>query len=125
MTTNKILFFEQNAFTEVFQTWCEKQQAQVELIDSKDNLLDECDGLIIFHENHNFSKEAEQMREYFEKNNKLTHKVDINGTLVATTSNLTLWMERNKIKTAMVCGVPELVQNENLSRFLDKVAEQV
>jgi hypothetical protein len=56
MTTKKFLFFEQNAFTEVFQTWCENQLTQVELIDSKDDLVDECNGLIIFHYNHNFSK---------------------------------------------------------------------
>lgn len=121
MTTKKIVFVANTPFTEVMQAWSSDNGLEFELHDSKTDMLELAEGLAIFHENHNFSKETEELRDLFDKSNKPVHKVDINGTLVATTSNLLLWMERERLTSLLVLGNPELAVNENLKRFLDKL----
>lgn len=122
MITSVFLFIEQNSFSEFVQKWCEENGVRVEIIDSKSNYLDTSNGIVMFHENHNFSKEAEDILNTFDKNNLPIHKVDINGTLVATSSNFYHWMERNKIERLLVIGGANLTENENLLRFFGKIS---
>lgn len=122
MITKVFLFVEQNSFSEFVQKWCVENSVGSEIIDSKSNYLEACDGIVMFHENHNFSKEGEDLLDTFDKNNLPIHKVDINGTLVATSSNFYLWLERNKIERLLVIGGANLTENENLLRFFGKIA---
>jgi len=122
MIKRVFLFIEQNSFSEFVQKWCEENGVETGIIDSKTNYLDASNGIVLFHENHNFSKEAEDLLNLFDKNNQPIHKVDINGTLVATSSNFLNWLERNKIERLLVIGGNNLTDNDNLIRFFAKIS---
>ena len=47
--------------------------------------------------------------------------IDINGTLQVAVSNFQLWLTTNKCKSVLIVGAEELLENENLDRFLNKI----
>lgn len=122
MTEKTFLFIEQNIFSEFVQKWCEDNGVGVDFVDFKSDYLDTSDAIAMFHENHNFSKAAEELRDIFDKNNLPIHKVDINGTVIATSANFRHWLERNSIKRMIIIGEPSLIQNENFTRFLNRIS---
>ncbi len=122
MKIELIYLIDQNGFHDVIKTWADQKGIEVAIIDPKsDDFLDLIDGMTLIHENHNFSKEAEELQNYLNKNNRPTHKIDINGTVAATASNFTMWTERNKTKKLLLVGGLEVIQNPNLNRFLSKI----
>jgi hypothetical protein len=125
MKTEKLIIVDENGFSKVIQEWTEETQVNfdVEVVDPKADFLDLCDGLVLFHENHNFSKETLDIKDFFDTNNRPTHKVDLNGTLAATVGNLKMWVERNKTKRLAILGSSELSKNDKLTRFLNKMID--
>lgn len=122
MKIDKFYFLENNEFTKTIKSWAEERQIETLVLDSKKGDLSELvDAVALFHENHNFSKEAEETHSFIVNNNRPGHKVDINGTLAATASNFSMWLERNNPKNLLVIGVDNLSKNKNLSRFLSSL----
>lgn len=112
----------ENEFSNTFREWSDKLDLPVNLLDGKNDELHEVvDGILLFHENHDISKDSEEIISTLDKSNIPAHKVDINGTLTATVTNFQMWIERNNCKNVVVLGNPEVSKNENLYRFLEKL----
>ena len=90
----------------------ERYDAHIELFDS----------LLIISENQSISKENWNLKSLFDKNQKPTYRIDINGTLNVAIANLELWLESNKSKNLLIVGKDEIVKNKNLDRFLEKLS---
>lgn len=113
---------EENKLGSVIAKWAEEMRIQVAPKPQKTSeLIRSVDGVVLFHENHNFSREDEEIVDLLNKNNKSAHKVDINGTLSATNSNFNMWLERNKPNTLLILGESIVGENGNLTKFLEGI----
>ena len=122
MKIETIYVIENNKFGEAITQWAEGKRIQVVPINrKKDDLNGVIDGVVLFHENHNFSKSDDELQEEMSSGNIAVHKVDINGTLVATNSNFNMWLDRNRPKNVLVLGDSGVAKNENLPNFLDGI----
>lgn len=122
MTIRTVYVIEDNKFGKSIAEWTEDKRIQAVPVDQKNNdLLEEVDAIVVFHENHNFSKEDEETHSFLTDNNKPGHKVDINGTLAATNSNFTMWLERNRPKSLLILGQADVSKNPNFKRFLESI----
>lgn len=122
MQIKNIYITEENHFSTLLREWSERMDVQVIPLESNDNdLYEKVQGIVIFHENHDISKDAEEISKDLDKSNIGTHKVDINGTVTATVTNLKMWIERNSCDNILVLGEKNLGKNENLHRFLEKL----
>lgn len=120
MKIKTIYLLDKNGFDEIIRSWAEGKNILVEVVENDENeILTKIDGLVVFHENHNFTKEVSELIEFISSNNKPSHKVDVNGTIAATSSNFKMWTERNQTKKVLILGGAEMSSNPNLSRFLD------
>jgi len=79
------------------------------------------DSLLIVSENQSISKENWNLKALFDKNQKPSYRIDINGTLNSAIANIELWLESNKSKDLLIVGKDEIVKNKNLDRFLEKL----
>ncbi len=110
-----------NPFGKLIAEWSANNGIEV-ISTKKDNHLDEkIDGVVHFHTDHDFVKEDEEIREFLIKNHKIDHKVDLNGTKIATLSNFEIWVARNRPKNILFLGDKELVKNERLFSFLEDI----
>ncbi|MGB0933220.1 MAG: hypothetical protein ACPGU5_02995 [Lishizhenia sp.] len=122
MQIKDIYITEENQFSALLSEWSERMGVQINTVGSNDNeLYEKVQGIVIFHENHDISKEAEEISKDLDKSNIATHKVDINGTVTATVTNLNMWIERNSCESILVLAEKNLEKNENLHRFLEKL----
>ena len=113
---------EENKLASTITKWAEEKRIQVAPRPLKNSeLLKSVDGVVLFHENHNFSREDEEIVDLLNKNNKSAHKVDINGTLSATNSNFNMWLERNKPLSLLILGESVIGENGNLTKFLEGI----
>ncbi|PHR47106.1 MAG: hypothetical protein COA32_09290 [Fluviicola sp.] len=124
MKIKTVYLINNNSFGNTITEWSEGKLIDVVSIDQKSSdLVDIVDGAVVFHENHNFTKEDEDIQEFLESNNRPSHRVDINGTLAATKSNFTMWLERNKPSNLLILGSLDIAKNPNLKRFLDSLQD--
>tara|TARA_B100000508_G_scaffold137355_1_gene131599 strand:- start:118548 stop:118922 length:375 start_codon:yes stop_codon:yes gene_type:complete len=124
MTIRTVYVIEDNKFGKSITEWTEGKRIEAVPVDQKNNdLVDDVDAIVVFHENHNFSKEDEETHEYLTENNKPGYKVDINGTLAATNSNFTMWLERNRPKSLLILGQDDVAKNPNFKRFLESIGK--
>ena len=94
----------------------------IERIEGKSQDIDDfVDGVVVFHENHNVSREIEELQAFLDNSNRPGYRIDINGTLAATKSNFEMWLERNKPTKLLFVGSDELPKNDNLLRFLSNL----
>ncbi|MCC5923200.1 MAG: hypothetical protein JJT77_05410 [Crocinitomicaceae bacterium] len=122
MSFEKIILIGKSAFNSRMEQWASYVKNEVEYVNSKDkdpNLFDLADAVIIFHENHNISKDDEEIFADFVSQNKTGHKIDINGTFSATKSNFIMWLERNKPKTLLILGEESVAKNQRFEKFLN------
>lgn len=124
MKIDTVYLLNNDEFSKAIANWTEGKRVEYVSTDKKGDALAEIiEGVVVFHENHNFSKEDEDIQALIESHNKPAHRVDINGTLAATASNFTMWLERNKPKSLLVLGNKEVSKNKNLMRFLNKLTD--
>ncbi len=122
MTIQTVYVIDNNAFGKSIEEWTDSKRIEAVTVEQKNNeLLEHVDAVVVFHENHTFSKEDEETHTFLTENNKPGYKVDINGTLAATKSNFTMWLERNRPKNLLILGKPAVVKNENFKRFLESI----
>lgn len=122
MRIRKIYIIEDSTFGKSIAEWTEDKRIEAVPVDQKNtDLIDEVDAVVVFHENHNFAKEDGETHAYLTENNKPGHKVDINGTLAATNSNFTMWLERNRPNALLILGQADVAKNPNFKRFLESI----
>jgi hypothetical protein len=122
MKVDKIYGKGGSKFSDLVSKWAEDKSNEVIIVSDKFNeLFEEMDSLLIFNENQNIGKEILDIKAFFDKQQKASHKIDINGTLMVGLSNLELWIERTKAKRMYIVGTDELLQNPNLERYITAI----
>lgn len=122
MKVDKIYVKGGSKFSDLVSKWAEDKSNEVIIVSDKFNeLFEEMDSLLIFNENQNIGKEILDIKAFFDKQQKASHKIDINGTLMVGLSNLDLWIERTKAKRMYIVGIDELLQNPNLERYITAI----
>ncbi|MGM0478780.1 MAG: hypothetical protein ACQERC_06125 [Bacteroidota bacterium] len=122
MTIQTVYVIDNNAFGKSIEEWTDSKRIEAVTVEQKNSeLLERVDAVVVFHENHTFSKEDEETHTFLTESNKPGYKVDINGTLAATKSNFTMWLERNKPNNLLILGKAAVVKNKNFSRFLESI----
>ena len=110
-------------FSDSINSWSEENANKVnEVKERYDAHIELFDSLLIVSENQSISKENWNLKSLFDKNQKPTYRIDINGTLNVAIANLELWLESNKSKNLLIVGKDEIVKNKNLDRFLEKLS---
>ncbi len=116
------LYFEESTFGKTIADWAEGIGIETVKFDHKtEEQLDQIDGLLLFHENHDIDKGQQELLAAFEQKQRGISKIDINGTLSVAVSNFSLWLDRNKCKTILATGSDALTKNPNLERFLEQL----
>lgn len=108
-----------STFSTLISEWASSIGVQTVLYDFKSEDI-EADGLLLINENQDIEKDIEEVHNFFDVKHFPTQKVDINGTLQVAVSNFGLWMKNFKCKSILILGSENLVNNENLERFLDR-----
>ena len=117
-----IYLYDLNPFSKSIEAWAINKTLTIERIEGKSPDIDDfVDGVVVFHENHNVSREIEELQAFLDNSNRPGHRIDINGTLAATKSNFEMWLERNKPTKLLFVGSDELPKNDNLLRFLSNL----
>ena len=115
----KIYLKSNSQFSLKIKEWAEIKAEEVVLTEEYNHLfLQTLDSLLIFNENQSFSSEIQELKAYMDKQQKSVHKIDINGTLAAGSSNFSLWLENTNCKKLLILGGDELTANSNLERYL-------
>lgn len=116
------LYIEETTFGKTISNWAESIGIETVKFDHKtEEQLNEIDGLLLFHENHDIDKVQQELLLAFEQKQRGISKIDINGTLSVAVSNFSLWLDRNKCQTILVTGADVLTKNPNLERFLEQL----
>ncbi len=109
-------------FSSSIQAWSEENANAVKHVKDRYELnMELFDSLLIVSENQSISKENWNLKSLFDKSQKPSYRIDINGTLNVAIANIELWLDSNKSKNLLIVGKDEIVKNENLERFLDKL----
>jgi len=119
MELDTILIKPEHSFGQRLSEWADSRNVVTEEYDPRAEELP--DGLILFNANQDFSKEDIDLHNQFDVKHIPTQKIDINGTLQVAISNFNLWIRTNKCKRILILGSEDLVENENLDRFLNKI----
>jgi hypothetical protein len=118
----KQIYFEENAFGKTISNWAESIGIETVKIDHRnEEQLNQVEGLLLFHENHDIDKVQHDLLAAFELKQRGISKIDINGTLTVAVSNFSLWLDRNKCNTILATGSDALIKNPNLERFLEQL----
>ncbi len=115
----KIYLKSNSQFSVKIKDWAETKADEIVFTEGDNQLfLQNLDSLLIFNENQSFSSEIQEIKSYLDKQQKSVHKIDINGTLAAGSSNFSLWLENTNCKQMLILGGEELTTNSNLERYL-------
>jgi len=122
MLIKEIIVRKQDAFEQSIQTWAEIKTIPFTVFDGKDSLPETADAVVLFHENYSISKENESIKELFSENNKFSHSIDVNGTMMASVSSFVFWLENHKPKNVLFIGEDSLTKNEKFITYLEQLA---
>lgn len=78
------------------------------------------DGVVLFHDNHNFDKSVAELRDVFETRQVAMHKIDLSGTLNVALSHLSLFFDRTKCKKVLFLGSESLKDHPKMEIFNEK-----
>lgn len=121
MKLDKIYTRGKSKFCNRIENWCTDRAIEYHPFEKDEKLVDEIDGLVIFHEDHNLDSVGIELREVFEKKLKPIHKIDVNGTKQVSISHFGLWLERNSCKQILIIGTDSIVDNESFETLLAKM----
>jgi hypothetical protein len=116
------VFFEENVnFGNLVQSWFTAKGFEVKNFNSEmEDAFDLFDSAVIFHENHNFDKNIEELRSLLETYSVATHKIDLSGTMNVAITNFDLFLDLNKSKNLLVIGSDTLVAHPKMDVFIEK-----
>ena len=118
MKAETIFLLTGNKFSNAITAWAAARADEVlQVSDKLPDFFDLTDSLLIFNQNQELTPEIQEIKKAYDKQQKPTHKIDINGTLMVGISNLDLWVETNKCRHILVLGGEELAANLNLERY--------
>lgn len=123
MLLKNILLRAENQFEKEIENWAKSNNVHVSYFDGKESLFEVTDAVVIIHEDHNITKEHNDLRAGIEKQYKPTHQVDINGTISASVNSLRFWLENNKPANLLIIGSDKLTENPRFATYLEKLAE--
>jgi hypothetical protein len=119
MELHTILTRTDNNFAVRLAEWSATRAIEMEEYDPRSEEMP--DGMILINANQDFDKEDIDLHDQFDVKHIPTQKIDINGTLQVAISNFNLWLTSNKCKRVLIVGSEDLLENENLERFLEKI----
>lgn len=119
MNLDVILTKPDSAFAKRINDWATQLGVATEDYDARSEEFPE--GMLLINANQDFGREDIDLHTLFDKKHIPTQKIDINGTLQVAISSVELWLRTNKCRRVLVLGSDDLVQNENLDRFLNRV----
>lgn len=124
MKLEKIYLKPNSEFSNYISDWAAKMQ--IEVIEHEFKIGDQiADGLLLINENQDIDREIDLVHTFFDEKHLPTQKIDVNGTLQVAVSNFEMWFRNFKCKNVIVLGSDELVKNENLDRFFNRIIEKV
>lgn len=85
----------------------------------------EFQGLVILTEGLDTEKDDQELINEFDTNRIPFRKIDLSGTIQVAISGLDLWLKKNNCQQIILTGSDELINNEKLSRFLERFATLV
>lgn len=122
MKFDKVYLRGNSKFSEVISIWVDDKANEIVYVTDKfQDQFQDMDSLLIINENQNIQKEIQEIKAFFDKQQKAIHKIDVNGTLMVGLSSLGLWIESSKVKSVYIAGSDELLQNPNLNRYLNAI----
>ena len=123
MLLKNILLRAQDGFEKSIEEWAKSNKIHTAYFDGKESLFEVTDALVIIHEDHNISREHNDLRSGIEKQYKSTHLIDINGTKSASVNSFRFWLENNKPTNLLVVGNDQLIENPRLKTYFEKLSE--
>ena len=118
MKLSKIYLRDNAAFSKHIREWAESMNMVVDSYEFNPNEDQAPDGLLLINENQDIRRDIDEIHTFFDKKHIPTQKIDVNGTLKVAVNSFRIWVESNKCRGVLIVGVDELVNNENLDRFL-------
>jgi len=119
MRPEVILLRPDNAFANRIGEWAQVNAIETEVYDVRSEEL--ADGMILINSNQDCEKDDDDLHALYYKKHIPTQRIDINGTLQVAVTNFQLWLNTNKCHRVLIVGSDELLTNENLERFLQKI----
>jgi|SRR5690606_32289698 len=119
MKLKKIFIKPNTAFGSIISEWAVANQLEVEPLQFDEGFDKQVDGLVIFNQNSDISKEDQEIRKIFDDTLKPVQRIDINGTLMVGVSNFSLWLERNGCVNVLFIGADNLKDNPNFARYME------
>lgn len=111
---------DKTAFAASISAWLESKGFTVVSYDGSDQQNETIDGVVLFHENHNFDKHVADLRDHFDKLQVAMHKIDISGTMNVAISHLGLFFDRTKCKHVLFLGSENLKDHPKMEVFREK-----
>lgn len=121
MSLETIYLKSDSTFSTRLSEWASTMGIQTEFYDFKSEDIT-TDGLLLINENQDIEKDVEEIHAFFDVKHFPTQKIDVNGTLQVAVSNFQNWMGKFKCKSILILGSDNLVDNENLDRFLKRAS---
>lgn len=113
---------EKSAFASDIRVWLLDRGFNVESYDESAGQTEMIDGVVLFHENHNFDKHITELRDRFDALQVAMHKIDISGTINVALSHLNLFFERTQCKHVLFLGSNNLNNHPKMELFKEKWA---
>lgn len=120
MNLDVILLNTDGPFAQRISEWASNFGIEVGLYDSRSE--DFPQGLLLINANQDIARDHLELHSLFDRKHIPTQKIDVNGTLQVAISSFQLWLKSNKVTRVLILGSDDLVANENLDRFLNKVS---
>lgn len=108
-------------FSSYIRNWAEQEGVTVEEYEVRMNEDQNADGLLLINENQDISRELYDIHTFFDKKHIPTQKIDVNGTLQVAISSTQMWLKNFKCQKVLILGSDNLVKNDNLDRFFDRI----
>lgn len=121
MSLETIYLKSDSAFSTQLSEWASTLGVKTEQYDFKSDEIS-VDGLLVINANQDIDKDTEEVHAFFDLKHFPTQKVDVNGTLQVAVSNFQNWMRNFKCKNILILGSDDLINNENLDRFLQRAS---
>lgn len=121
MKIDKVFVKDNCSFSTYITEWSEKNKLEVATFEFNIDDDLEPEGLLLINENQDVSREVDEIHSFFDNRNLPTQKIDINGTLQVAINSYKMWLDSNKCKQILILGSDDLLKNENLDRFFDKI----
>jgi hypothetical protein len=92
----------------------------VENFTETEDQIEKIDGVVLFHDNHNFDRHVAELRDLFDLRQVAMHKIDLSGTLNVALSHLSLFFDRTKCRNVLFLGSDNLKNHPKLELFKEK-----